>query len=82
MAMNAAHNSARMAIITEDAVPPILGKSSSERAKTTGYEIAAPSPYIITEILVKYGAISRSKDTSNILMLPVIINIVPYTTQL
>ena len=37
--MNAAHNSARMAIITEDAVPLILGKSSSERAKTTGYDV-------------------------------------------
>lgn len=61
-----------MAIITEEVVPLILEKSSNERAKTTGYEIATPSPYIIIEVLL-YDAISRSKDTGSILMLPVIV---------
>ena len=80
--MNTEHSSARMAIMTEDAVPLILGKSSSERAKTTGYEIAAPSPNIIIEMLVKYGAISNTKETISMLILPITISAVPYVTQL
>jgi hypothetical protein len=36
MAIKAAHNKERMAIITEDAVPLMSGKSLSERLKIIG----------------------------------------------